>query len=369
MQRRVSTVNSVAHNHARTHLNISENVKNDLTIGNTAYSGIPSLSVEIPNISGPEQFESFARAFSPFAKVRPPKGASYEDGFEAYLKGYNLGQVRVTLAQVQECNLVRSSQDVIRLGLEDWILWLSLRGRARIDLNGIPRQIDDHQRLTLISSEQPFTAHCANHDFAYFFIPRHLLPGLEGVMDSIADGPHGAIKFHPFLVDYLDALVGMLPRMTVKEAKLAEETTINMMRAAVLSDKNHGSASCSPIMATRFELAKQFIDANLTSPDLSVDVVQRALRVSRRQLYKIFETRGGVNRYIRMRRLQACHRALLENVDARPIYQIAESFGFADPANFSKLFRAEFGVNARDVSKGSTRTRGAQTYSEWLRGR
>nr|WP_246098027.1 helix-turn-helix transcriptional regulator [Streptomyces botrytidirepellens] len=53
--------------------------------------------------------------------------------------------------------------------------------------------------------------------------------------------------------------------------------------------------------------------------------------------------------WIRHRRLERCRLALANpRLNARPIQAIATRWGFTDPAHFSRLFRAAYGIPPRD---------------------
>ncbi|MFF4384997.1 helix-turn-helix transcriptional regulator [Kitasatospora sp. NPDC001547] len=53
--------------------------------------------------------------------------------------------------------------------------------------------------------------------------------------------------------------------------------------------------------------------------------------------------------WIRRRRLERCRLDLANpRLNARPIQAIAERWGFSDPAHFSRLFRAAYGIPPRD---------------------
>jgi AraC-like DNA-binding protein len=102
-----------------------------------------------------------------------------------------------------------------------------------------------------------------------------------------------------------------------------------------------------------------FVESRLHDPGLSPAVVAAAHHVSLRQLYKVFETReDGVARFIRRRRLERCRRDLADPALAsRPAYAIGLSWGFTDPAHFTRSFRDEYGVTPGEYRSRETATR------------
>ena len=89
-----------------------------------------------------------------------------------------------------------------------------------------------------------------------------------------------------------------------------------------------------------------FVERRLADPTLSPAVIADAHHVSVRYLYKLFEGRHrGVAAWIRERRLERSRRDLLDpGLAVRPVSAIAARWGLTDPAHFSRLFRAAYGV-------------------------
>lgn len=101
---------------------------------------------------------------------------------------------------------------------------------------------------------------------------------------------------------------------------------------------------------------RRHIEENLPRDDLTPASIARELGVSRTQLYKHFDKVGGVNTYIRRRRLRRGLAALCDPRHAdRRIGEIAYDAGFADEAHFSRLFRQRFGMSPREA-RASART-------------
>ena len=103
-------------------------------------------------------------------------------------------------------------------------------------------------------------------------------------------------------------------------------------------------------------------------------------RISRTQLYRLFEPLGGVARYIQEQRLvRACAELSNPAHDHRRIYEIAFAWGFSSEAHFSRLFRHTFGQSPSEVrarvratlsSAGRPTPAGSasgSSYAEWVR--
>jgi AraC-like DNA-binding protein len=89
------------------------------------------------------------------------------------------------------------------------------------------------------------------------------------------------------------------------------------------------------------------IEQRLADPALSPRMVADANHISVRYLYKLFEGQhAGVAAWIRTRRLERSRRDLLDpSLAGRPVGSIAARWGLTEPAHFSRLFRAAYGVS------------------------
>lgn len=100
---------------------------------------------------------------------------------------------------------------------------------------------------------------------------------------------------------------------------------------------------------SRLMQVKQFIEEHLQDPSLSVEMIAQALYLSKRTLHSLFhETEITISRYIWQRRLEKCYHALATPQHAnRNISEIAFSWGFNSSSHFSRLFKSQYGISAR----------------------
>jgi AraC-like DNA-binding protein len=91
----------------------------------------------------------------------------------------------------------------------------------------------------------------------------------------------------------------------------------------------------------------EYVDQHLGDVDLTADTVANALHVSTRTVNRIFRLRGLTFReWLRTCRLERSREALVatESRDVS-ISKIAMSCGMSDLSQFSKYFKARFGVS------------------------
>jgi AraC-like DNA-binding protein len=110
-----------------------------------------------------------------------------------------------------------------------------------------------------------------------------------------------------------------------------------------------GRADALPPATRRRDLVRRvhaYIEARLGNPGLTPRAVAAAHHVSVRYLHRLFEAQEAtVAELIRRRRLERCRRDLLDPALRRePVAAIGARWGLANPAHFSRAFRAAYGV-------------------------
>jgi AraC-like DNA-binding protein len=79
--------------------------------------------------------------------------------------------------------------------------------------------------------------------------------------------------------------------------------------------------------------------------------------MSRSNLYRLLENKGGVAQYIQSQRLLEAHSILADPRNVQSITNLAEDLCFADASSFSRAFKREFGYrpsDARAWARGGT---------------
>ena len=89
-----------------------------------------------------------------------------------------------------------------------------------------------------------------------------------------------------------------------------------------------------------------FIESNLADPRLSPATVAAAHHISTRYLQRLLKDAGtSPAAWIRQRRLERCRADLEANhPHVRPVYEIGARWGFTDATEFSRAFRATYGM-------------------------
>lgn len=129
------------------------------------------------------------------------------------------------------------------------------------------------------------------------------------------------------LAALLRALVEQMPQLPFGAHSTITRTLIDLLSVAVSPFGSGARSEFYRLEHVRFETVRRFIEANIGVPDFSVQHITQATGISRAGLYRLFESSGGVNRFVQQCRLQQ----LRERLDNRVYRQTGIGHGVASP--------------------------------------
>ncbi len=200
---------------------------------------------------------------------------------------------------------------------------------------------------------------------------------LRNVVEAAAGSPtrlHGRIldqRAAGLIGDYLSSLVNRSDALQEGAHAAVVRVLIDLLSIGLEAPPNHGESE-RRLLAT-IGAAEAFIVEHITRSDLTPDEVARAIGLSRASLYRLFAHRGGVARYIALKRLTLIRRRL-EAGDMTSINQMAKDAGFRNEAmarrGFHELDRVDpdayraFADPSADAAVDRARLRWAAWMSE-----
>jgi AraC family transcriptional activator of tynA and feaB len=161
-----------------------------------------------------------------------------------------------------------------------------------------------------------------------------------------------ASRLVPFLMAQMNLLAAHVGRLDDADRSSMLQSTIDLTIAALRGIA--GSKSYMEAQSSRNLLAAalRFIEANLSDQSLGPTTLATALGCSRATIYRAFSenelTVAGVIRETRLKRAREMIEALPQQVT---ISDIAMRCGFFDASNFSRSFRARFGISPTDIRR------------------
>jgi AraC-like DNA-binding protein len=227
---------------------------------------------------------------------------------------------------------------------EDYLqIALARRGSTLVAQDGREAVIGPGD-FVLYDSSRPFVF-ATSGSFAYSVVlhPKHLLP-LSAVEMAQAtavrfDGRRGVGAVVPPFLSALHRLDG--DELPAAAAEAMSQTIGDLLVALVRSE-------AAPQVRPDLHLlrARTHVSENLGDPALDPQAVADACAISLSYLQKIFRAWGRtVAEHIREERLQHCWRDLADpQLAALGVGAVGARRGLPDPAHFSRVFRARFGM-------------------------
>jgi AraC-like DNA-binding protein len=262
--------------------------------------------------------------------------------FNATAVSYALGDIKLWYPRITAQTYLRTPVVARRHGHDDLSLFMGWAGSAV----GEAGERSYHRApgdLIFMDLAQPDRQRANGDDGVSLLIPRALaettLPPVETLHGLVVSAGHAALV--SALLQGMRGTLGGLDQSALPRLRrvLLDLLAVTLANAGVPTIVEPAARQLTLAMRARRE-----IDAGLGSAALSVASLCRRLGVSRSTLHRAFQSDGGIEAYIRNRRLDAVHAALGDTSERRPIGELADAFGFSDGAHLSRLFRARYAM-------------------------
>ena len=189
-------------------------------------------------------------------------------------------------------------------------------------------------------------------------VPRECVGAWASDLDrQLAQRLRPADGFGRVLQCFVHGLDAALPAVDDGEAAVLIDELFHLLAAhGAAAQARDGSVGAQRALVDR---AQRYARAMLGEPELSLESIARAQRVSARTLQRAFASQGsGVMRWLRDERLARCAAALADPALAtRAVADIALAHGFRDVSAFGRSFKARYGCapgswrDARDARR------------------
>lgn len=241
----------------------------------------------------------------------------------------------------------RSREDDAADSMDGILVCLVTAGRFTVETNGCLLQLSEGD-LFLMDSGVPHVMHDHPGSIVVLFLPRIQLAatlGTAGTTDLA-----GRLLTGVELASLLELQLRWLAQNLGAIRPVAFDGGLthcaNLALTIVEGRTDERGAAKSNLVAR----AKALVAASSGDPALDPQRISMMLGVSRTKLYAAFAGQGlTVAAYLRERRLQT-FMALLTREPDRPIQELAFVSGFGgDPSDFTKTFRASYGITPSEA--------------------
>lgn len=321
-----------------------------------------------------QRFEEWRESISCVFEVEAATDVRHEN-FQASVDGHLLDSVMLAQTSSRQQSWHRSSQRIAADGMDHYMIQLFSGGNMATD-QGVTGGVLPQGGLVVFDLSRE--AKSVTNDFTNvsLILPREMVaPFLQTPDDQHLRYLSPQEPLVRLLYNQIATLRSIAPDMTTAQASEVVPHVAGLVSACLNGTLNGSPSSVGDVPLATITCVKQIIECRLGDPQLSPADIAKLAGVSRSKLYQIFESYGGVARYVRARRLRAVARRLADPLQAhRPIYDVALSCGFENAAAFARAFRARFDQSPRayrenaktlrrvDLSRRDT----VENYEAWL---
>jgi AraC-like DNA-binding protein len=159
-------------------------------------------------------------------------------------------------------------------------------------------------------------------------------------------------------------MLELIPRRVENQSEQLRTTIgrqlVELLVLALQEDERTLTAGGTAVRAAHLSRIEACVRRRIGDSSLDSETIARACRISVRYLHELFRdadtTLGG---WIRDQRLEACREALGDPFGNETIAEIGYKWGFSGQAQFSRAFRAQFGVPPREYREQALMKRAA----------
>lgn len=291
------------------------------------------------------QFDAISQAVAPICELKKPH--SIDDGFRAKYLAFDLCGIDIIDWEADPASSERSNELVRKSDLGNWAIWFVRSGC-------FCNEYDDHSvkaktgELMLVPYAQPWKSRWEGQRYVTVGLDRDkfswMAPSLDEANRSVLNG-----SLTGLLRTFISTLADEASKISEDQKQVLSRSFSDLLVASLEPTPDNLYNATPALNASRLTIAREFIRKNLERPELSVDFICKSLGMSRRTLYNAFEQHGGVAKYIKTARIQACYKALSDQADHRFVSTIAYQHGFTNMSLFSRQFKELCGFSPKEA--------------------
>ncbi len=159
------------------------------------------------------------------------------------------------------------------------------------------------------------------------------------------------IAFNTLLAKLFDLIEEQKSQYFGRETRISIDVSDLMLSInRTVYERQEGN---QPSEASLYQNICSYIEQHIDE-DLSLENIAGHFYLSKFYIAHVFKDSIGISihQYIRKKRLQLCHEAILGNRSITDVYQ---AFGFEDYSSFYRAFKKEYGLSPKELQKRSLR--------------
>jgi AraC family transcriptional regulator, positive regulator of tynA and feaB len=267
--------------------------------------------------------------------------------FEAELHAGALADLGLVLFEASPMRVSHTRDHCARMQSDEVFVCRLTSGQLVLEQAG--REVDmEAGDMTLLDPLLPYEGKfSAGVKLLVLKAPRYALEARVGRITDMVIRPMKPAEAEHGLTS---AFLAMLPNYAGQLGTAAIETvknqTLDLVAVSLAKTQERPRPYLSAARASALFHVRTAIEARLADPLLDAETVAVAAGVSVRYANALLAQEGtSVVRLIQSRRLERCHRALQDPLQAhRNVSEIASAWGFSDMTHFGRRFKAAYGI-------------------------
>ena len=306
------------------------------------------VSFSTLELSGQDQFDAWRSFYEPVFDIvtKQPEGE-----FDAKLQFWTLGSFAMSRTTSPSVQVTRAKTHLKHAPVDHWVISYCAHGAHTTLTDGISVEVPAGVPF-LWSLGQEFTHDRRHMERIQLLLARDafgdIAPVLDAGIGSALNTPLGLL-----LGDFMTALERHLKGLSDADLPRLRDSVAAMVGAAVQPTTERVAVARRQIDLGHVERIRQVLRLHLRTPTLRPATLCRLVGMSRSNLYRLLEAKGGIAQYIQQQRLLEAHSLLGNLGNGQSITALAEELCFVDVSSFSRAFRREFGYAPSDARRAA----------------
>lgn len=275
-------------------------------------------------------------------------------GFDGRLEAWTLGPLSLSRLTSDPLSYVRQRRHLVNEGEEHYLVTVPALSEVFFSQCGKDVRCNPGGFILERSNEPYEFRHDDRNDLWVLKVPGSALAGRIRQPDRFCtmrfDARTGVGRL---FVDLLTLLPLRFESLSGEARAAIGQQLVDLMVLAVKEDDRTLTSAATSIREAHLGRAEAYVRSRLADPNLDPEQVAGACGISVRYLHALFRDTGRtLGQWIREQRLEACRAMLADPACKRTVAEVVYAWGFNDQAQFSRLFKARFGVTPRDYRRG-----------------
>ncbi len=276
--------------------------------------------------------------------------ATDPDSYRGFIRETKFGEVALTDILLSEQRIRRKRQHISRLDKECYYLQILHTGSITVVQRDEALK-SNAARGALFSAAEEYELHGHGEVRSFYLeLPRdEFAQRFDRAQVPVSATLNTTQGLGRIAAEFCAALATEGPRLAGDLRDGLGNQLMDLLAFSLQAAEGDVPGSDGSIRAVRLRSVQQWIEENLSNPNLSLDRVAQANEMSLRYLHVLFEGSDmSPSEWIWNRRLQLAYDCLSRG-DGRTITTVAYDHGFSSSAHFSTAFRRRFGFSPRDL--------------------